>query len=251
MTVKIAIAGKGGTGKTTLSALLIQYLAKNHPGKSIFAIDADANANLNEVLGLEVEETISDILDSIKDPKAVPTGMTKDMYVQYGISRAIVEMDAYDLLVMGNPQGPGCYCFPLDLLSKYLERMAQNYDYMVTDNEAGLEHISRRVIPSMDYLLIISDATVRGIRSAGRVKEIAERVKIDIGKTFLIISRGDDEQLAALKNEIDKTGLTLLGVVPYDSLIPLYDLEGRALVDLPADSVSLKASEDLFRKLGL
>ena len=161
MTVKIAIAGKGGTGKTTLSALLIQYLAKNHPGKSIFAVDADANANLNEVLGLEVEETISDILDSIKDPKAVPAGMTKDMFVQYGISRAIVEMDAYDLLVMGNPQGPGCYCFPLDLLSKYLERMAKNYDYMVTDNEAGLKHLSRKVIPSMDYLLIVSDATVR------------------------------------------------------------------------------------------
>ncbi len=251
MTVKIAVAGKGGTGKTTLSALLIRYLVSNYPGKSIFAIDADANANLNEVLGLEVQETISDILEAIKDPKAVPTGMTKDMFVQYGISRSILETDAYDLLVMGNPQGPGCYCFPLDLLRKYIERMAKNYDYMVTDNEAGLEHISRKIIPSMDYLLVVSDATIRGIRSAGRVMEIAGRVGIEIGKAFLIISRGDTGEAEMLKDEIRKTGLTLLGMVPYDGLIPKYDLEGRALVDLPADSVALKAVEEMARSLRL
>ncbi len=251
MTVKIAVAGKGGTGKTTISALLIRYLANNYPGKSIFAIDADANANLNEVLGLEVNETIGSILENVKDPKAVPTGMTKDMFIEYGLSRSMIETNNYDLLVMGNPQGPGCYCFPLDLLRKYIERLAKNYDYMITDNEAGLEHLSRKVIPSMDHLLVISDATTRGLRSAGRVNEIVKNVGIEVGKISLIITRANSDDADQLKDNIEKTGIKLLGTVPYDELIPRYDMEGKPLIELPSKSVAFQAIESMARSLGL
>lgn len=251
MSVKIAVAGKGGTGKTTISALLIRYLVNKYPEKAIFAIDADANANLNEVLGLEVEETIGSILESVKDPKAVPTGMTKDMFIEYGLSRSLVETDHYDLLVMGNPQGPGCYCFPLDLLRKYIERLAKNYDFVVTDNEAGLEHLSRKIIPAMDHLLVISDATTRAVRSAGRVNDIVKNVGIDVGKISLIITRGDESAAEQLKDEIEKTGIELLGTVPYDELIPRYDLEGRPLIELPADSAASQAVDRMARSLGL
>ena len=251
MTKKIAVAGKGGTGKTTLSGLLVRYLVNNHPGRSILAVDADANANLNEVLGLEIEETISEILGDVKDPKAVPTGMTKDMFVEYRIGASMVETDAYDLLVMGNPQGPGCYCFPLDLLRKYLENLASNYNFMITDNEAGLEHLSRRIIPAMDHLLVTTDPTIRGVRSAGRVREIVESVGIDVGKMSLVITAGDEEQVELLSDEIKKTGIELLGTIPHDKNIPKFDAQGKPLVELPEDSPASVAVEELGGILGL
>lgn len=251
MTVKIAVAGKGGTGKTTFSSLLISYLIKKYPDKAILAIDADANANLNEVLGLEVNETIGTILESVKDPKAVPTGMTKDMYIEYGLSRALVETNHYDLLVMGNPQGPGCYCFPLDLLRKYIERLANNYDFIVTDNEAGLEHLSRKIIPAMDHLVVISDATTRGIRSAGRVKEIVDNVKIGVDRMSLVITRISEDDVDQLKDVIAETGIELVGTIPYDELIPNYDMKGRPLVELPEDSPALQAVEKIIKGLGI
>ncbi len=251
MTIKIAVAGKGGTGKTTLAGLLTRYLVNKYPGKSILAVDADANANFNEVLGVEIEDTVSEILAEVKDPKAVPTGMTKDTFVEYKLGSSMVETEAYDLLVMGNPQGPGCYCFPLDLLRKYIEKLAKNYDYMLTDNEAGLEHLSRRIIPAMDHLLVTSDATTRGLRSAGRVREIIESVDIDVGKMSLIITRGNEDQVQQLKSEIEQTGIELSGTMPYDSLIPDYDAKGKPLVELPADSIASQAVEKLCRVLGI
>ena len=251
MTFKIAVAGKGGTGKTTLSGLMVRYLVENNPGKSILAVDADANANLNEVLGLEINETISEILGDVKDPKAVPTGMTKDMFVEYRIGSSMVETDNYDLLVMGNPQGPGCYCFPMDLLRKYLEKLAVNYDYMLTDNEAGLEHLSRKIMPAMDHLLVTSDPTTRGISSAGRVREIVDSVGIEIGKMSLVITRASEKQVELLRDEIEGTGIELLGTIPYDETIPEYDAQGKPLVDVPHDCAASQAVEGLARSLGM
>ncbi|PKM79285.1 MAG: carbon monoxide dehydrogenase, partial [Firmicutes bacterium HGW-Firmicutes-13] len=169
MPVQIAVAGKGGTGKTTLASLLTRYIIKEKPGRSILAVDADANANFNEALGIEVTSCISDILEETKDPRKVPTGMTKEMFVEYRLHSTLVETENIDLVVMGNPQGPGCYCYPSDLLRKHLERLRDNYDYVVIDNEAGLEHLSRRILSNIDVLLVTSDATARGVRSAGRV----------------------------------------------------------------------------------
>ncbi len=251
MTKRIAVAGKGGTGKTTLSALLIRYLIENRPGKSILAVDADANANLNEALGLQVRDTIGTILEDTKNPKVVPTGMTKDIFIEYRLSQALIEEKAYDLLVMGNPQGPGCYCYPNDLLKNYLEKVSKNYDYMVIDNEAGLEHLSRRLMPVVDQLIVTSDSSARGIRSAGRVKKIVEDVKIAVSKMGLVIGRSRSGDLAQLDDEIKNSGLNMLGEVPYDQQVVEYDLNGKALLELPNESGAVAASEKIFDSLEL
>jgi CO dehydrogenase maturation factor len=251
MTKRIAVAGKGGTGKTTLSALLIRYLIAKHPGKSILAVDADANANLNEALGLEVFATIGTILEDTKKPEAVPTGMTKDIFIESRLMQALVEEDSFDLLVMGNPQGPGCYCYPNDLLKRYLEKVSKNYDFMVIDNEAGLEHLSRRLLPMVDLLLVTSDASARGVRSAKRIKDIVENVQIAVSKMGLVIGRSRAGNSAQLQQEVEKTGLSLFGEIPDDPLVVDYDLDGKALIDLPQDSEAVKASQQLFESLAL
>lgn len=251
MTKRIAVAGKGGTGKTTLSALLIRYLIDNYPDKSILAVDADANANLNEALGVEVLETIATILEDTKKPNAVPTGMTKDVFIEYRLSRAMVEEKHFDLVVMGNPQGPGCYCYPNDLLKNFLEKLSKNYDFMIIDNEAGLEHLSRRLLPMVDLLLVTSDATARGIRSAGRVKDIVENVKIAVSRMGLVIGRSREGDSGQLSGELEKSGLQLFGEIPHDALVAEYDLNGKALIALPDDSAAVKASKQLFSALDL
>jgi len=251
MTKRIAVAGKGGTGKTTLSALLIRYLIAKHPGKSILAVDADANANLNEALGLEVYSTIGTILEDTKKPEAVPTGMTKDIFIESRLMQALVEEDSFDLLVMGNPQGPGCYCYPNDLLKRYLEKVSKNYDFMVIDNEAGLEHLSRRLLPMVDLLLVTSDASARGVRSAKRIKDIVENVQIAVSKMGLVIGRSRAGNSVQLQQEVEKTGLSLFGEIPDDPLVVDYDLDGKALIDLPPDSEAVKASQQLFEALAL
>lgn len=247
--MKIALAGKGGTGKTTLTALLIKYLARHYPDRAILAVDADANANLNEVLGLPVEGTISSILEQTKQGNSVPAGMTKDMFIKYQLNKVMVETEHYDLLVMGNPLGPGCYCFPNDLLKKYLERLSDNYDYVVTDNEAGLEHLSRKVLPAVDLMLITSDLSARGLRSAGRIREIIGKVSIAAGRLGLVITRGRPEGLERLQGEISNTGLELWGVIPYDPLVEEYDLYGKPLLELPDRAASVMAAGSLFGKL--
>lgn len=251
MAKRIAIAGKGGTGKTTLTALLIQYLLARRPDKAILAVDADANANLNEALGLSIEETIGSILEDTKKPGAVPTGMTKDLFIEYRLNRALVETDHYDLLVMGNPQGPGCYCFPNDLLKRYLERLGNNYDYLLVDNEAGLEHLSRRLVPRADIFLITSDASARGVRSAGRVREIVENVKIEVGKMGLLITRSPGDLPEHLKREIDNTGLPLWGEIPHDPRVAELDLGGKPLIDIPGDCPAPAAACKIFNAIGL
>lgn len=251
MTTRIAVAGKGGTGKTTLSALLIRYLVETHPGKSILAVDADANANLNEALGLEVSETIGTILEDTKKLNAVPTGMTKDIFIESRLMQALVEDEAFDLLVMGNPQGPGCYCYPNDLLKKYLDKVSKNYDYLVIDNEAGLEHLSRRLLSMVDLLLVTSDSSARGVRSAGRVKEIVTNVQIAVSKMGLVIGRSREGDAGQLGREVENTGLELFGEIPYDPFVAEYDLNGRALFELPEDSPAVLAARKLFKGLGL
>lgn len=250
MPKQIAVAGKGGTGKTTLSALIIRYIIEERPGKSILAVDADANANLNEALGLEEFNPISDILAETKDPKKVPEGMTKDIFVEYSLHNALVESDSYDLVVMGNPQGPGCYCFPSDLLRKHLENLRDNYDYVVIDNEAGLEHLSRRIMSDIDTLLVTSDSSARGVRSAGRVHDIVKSVKLDVKQMGLVISRILNEgDVEALQEEIEKTGLDLVGKIPMDPKISEYDLKGTPLFDLPADSPAYLAVKKMLDRL--
>lgn len=250
MAKNIAVAGKGGTGKTTFTSLVIRYLVERERG-AILAVDADPNANLNEALGLEVTSTISEILEDTKNPKSIPDGMTKNMYIQYKLAQSIVETKHVDLLVMGGPQGPGCYCYPNDLLRNHMESLSQNYDFLVIDNEAGLEHISRRTIPKIDYLFVISDASVRGIRSAGRVYELVKSLKSPVSNINLVVTKTGEGSLATLTPEIERTGLPVIGTVPLDPLVTQYDIQGKPLFDLPGDSPAVKAVEGILTRVKL
>ncbi|MHB1420017.1 MAG: ATP-binding protein [Bacillota bacterium] len=250
MTKYIAVAGKGGTGKTTFCSLLIRYLMEKKRG-TILAVDADPNANLNEALGLQVTTMIADILEDTKNPKAIPEGMTKDLFIEYKLSQAIVEAKNVDLLVMGGPQGAGCYCYPNDLLRKHIETISKNYDYLVIDNEAGLEHISRRIIPDVSHLFVISDASARGMRSAGRVHQLVKSLKSKVDHIYLVVTKTREEGIDALEEEIRKTGLQLIGTVPLDPQVAEYDIQGKPLFDLPAESGAVRAVNEILTKAGL
>jgi len=248
VTVTIAVAGKGGTGKTTFAALVIKSLLQGK-NPSILALDADPNSNLNEALGLEVEKAISEILEATKDPKAVPEGMSKHMFIEYMLSQAIIETKNIDLLVMGGPQGPGCYCYPNDILKGNMDKLAPNYDYVVVDNEAGLEHISRGTVKKVNHLFVISDGSVRGIRSAARVRELIEALKNEIDNVYLVITKiSNEEQLDTIMPEIQKTGLNFIGYIPMDEQVVEYDLHARALFDLPDDSKAVESVKDILNK---
>lgn len=248
--MKIAVAGKGGVGKTTFTALLIRQLVEKQKG-AVLAVDADPNSNLNEALGIEVDASIADILDEVKGGKAIPEGMPKDVYVEYRLNQVLNETDYVDLVVMGVPQGSGCYCYPNDLMRKYLENLRQNYDYVVIDNEAGMEHLARRVVTDIDYLFVVSDASARGIRSAGRVFDIVKTVGINVKNIYLVVTKVLPSGIEALMPEIENTGLEVIGSIPYDEEVAKYDLAGKPLVQLPAEAPSVVAVKEIFEKLAL
>jgi CO dehydrogenase maturation factor len=242
----IAMAGKGGTGKTTVAGLLIRFLLRKGI-KPILAVDADPNANLNEVLGLEVNTTVGEAREGIKD--GVPTGMTRDVYMEYKVQEALVESQGYDLVVMGRPEGPGCYCHANTLLSRYLEQLCGNYRVVVMDNEAGMEHISRLVSRGADILLLVSDPTQRGIQAARRIHDLTRELKLAIKQDYVIINRVNGQLLAPIEDAVDAAGLNVAGYVPEDPLISQYDTEGRPTVELPDDARSVKALDTIFESI--
>lgn len=247
----VAVAGKGGVGKTTFTALLLRQIIKINKEISILAVDADPNANLNEALGLKVTATISDLLEETKNPKAIPTGMPKDVFVEYKLQQTLIESEDIDLLVMGGPQGPGCYCYPNDLLRKYLESLGSNYDLVAVDTEAGLEHISRRTISRIDTMFVISDSSVRGIRSAGRVYDLIKGLRSSVGEVYLVVTKTSPESLSLLSEEIEKTGLKVVGEIPFDPLVTELDLEGKALYALPDESQAVQSVQKILEKIQL
>lgn len=250
MSFTVAVAGKGGTGKTTLTALIIKHLVK--AGKSpVLAVDADANANLNEALGIEVEETIAGLMDCLKANDPIPGGMTRERYLSYRMHQLLAEGDEVDLLVMGGPEGAGCYCYVNNLLRSFIQDLNKNYPYVIMDNEAGMEHLSRRTTQNVDVLLITSDATARGIRSAGRVRRLVESLGLDIKRMHLVVGRADPDQLEALQDEIEKTGLNLAGVIPPDDLVQEYDLRSVPLASLPDNSPAVEAVGRIVRVVGI
>lgn len=239
MSFNIAVAGKGGTGKTTVTGLILRYLVEKGQGR-VLAVDADANMNLNEVLGLTVHQTIGQIREGLG--ASVPAGMTKDAYINYRAQECLVETDKFDLISMGRPEGAGCYCYANTLCKKYVDEMADNYRYVVLDNEAGMEHLSRRTTHNMNIMFAVTDSSVRGIRSAGRIKELAAELKLNIGKLLLIVNRVPGGVLEeATKAEVEKLGIELAGVIPSDENVYQYDLEGKATFDLPGDSPAVRA----------
>jgi len=256
MTCCIAFAGKGGTGKTTVAGLFVDYLAQTGKGP-VLAVDADANANLNEVLGVERELTLGDIREEIARGDAsgespIPPGMSKQEYADFRFGAALVEEDNYDLLVMGRTQGKGCYCFVNDLLREQIRRYYQNYRYLVVDNEAGLEHVSRGILPPVDLILLVSDCSRRGVEAAGRIAEMIGQLGLAVKDVRLIVNRAPGGRLdPALEEAIAARGLTLAGVLPQDDLVYRYDAEGTPLVRLPEDSPLRTALGEVIQRLNL
>ncbi len=252
----IAVAGKGGVGKTTLTGLIIQYLGEKGKGP-ILAVDADANSNLNEVLGVEVESTLGEVREEVaraemEKDSPIPAGMTKADYMEFKFDDALAEDDDFDLLVMGRTQGKGCYCFVNGLLQAQLQRLEKNYPYIIVDNEAGMEHISRGVLPSMQTAILVSDCSRRGVQAVGRIAELIKECDMHPQKVGLIINRAPGGVLnQGTREEIEKQGLHLLGVVPQDETVFEYDCEGRPTVQLPEDSPVKKAIREIVDNLGL
>ncbi len=247
MPFSIALAGKGGTGKTTLAGLLIKYLVKTDR-TPILAVDADSNANLNEVCGLEVTDTLGNAREEMKKG-VVPSGMTKDIFINMKLQQAVVEDDGFDLIVMGRPEGPGCYCAANTLLTGFLEKLTGNYPYIVMDNEAGMEHISRLTTNNVDILLITSDTSRRALQAAIRINDLAKDLNIGVSKSYLIINQVKEAPSDTILNIIKEKGLELAGTIPEDNEVYEYDLNGRPTIELPEDNKAVKAAYEIFDKI--
>ena len=250
----IAVAGKGGVGKTTTCGMMIDYLVKKKQGP-ILVVDADANSNLNEVLGVEVETTLGDIREEMAQAElkgTMPKYMTKAEYADMKFSSALVEEDDFDMLVMGRTQGKGCYCFVNGVLKAQVDKYANNYRYLVIDNEAGLEYLSRGTLPHVDTMLLVSDCSRRGIQAVGRIAEMIQELKLGVKDVKLIVNRAPGGVLNdGVKEEIEKHGLSLIGVVPQDETVYDYDAEGKPSVDVPEDSPIKQAVRAIFDQLPL
>ena len=252
----IAVAGKGGVGKTTLCGMLIRYLCEQGKGP-ILAVDADANSNLNEVLGVKVETTLGDVREEIAraemaSENPIPAGMSKADYAELRFEDAIVEDDDFDLLVMGRTQGKGCYCYVNGLLQAQLAKYQNSYPYFVVDNEAGMEHISRGVLTSMQTAILVSDCSRRGIQAVGRIAELIKECDMRPKQVGLIVNRAPKGELNdGIKEEIEIQGLHLLGVVPQDETVYEYDCEGKPTSSLPDDNPVKQALREIVAKLEL
>ena len=247
MQYTIALAGKGGTGKTTMAGLLIKYLVKKNR-TPILAVDADCNSNLNEVLGLEIKDTLGNAREEMKKG-VVPGGMTKDIFMEMKLEESLVEAPGFDLIVMGQPEGAGCYCAANTLLAGFMDRLAGNYPFIVMDNEAGMEHISRLTTKNVDILLIVTDPSRRGLQAAVRIDDLARCLNIGVGKSYVVINQLKESPSEMALQMIKEGGLELAGTVPEDRTIYDFDFAGRPTIEMPENSVSVKAAFAIFDKI--
>ena len=250
----IAVAGKGGVGKTTTCGMMIDYLCKKGDGP-VLVVDADANANLNEVLGVEVETSLGAIREEMAQAEmrgSIPAGMTKADYAEFKFNSAIVEEDDFDMLVMGRTQGKGCYCYVNGVLKTQVDKYAKNYSYIVMDNEAGLEHVARGTLPKVDTMLLISDCSRRGVQAVARIAEMVQEMNLNPGRMGLIINRAPDGVLDdGIRAEIEKHGLTLFGVLPHSEAVYRCDCEGTPSAKLPESEPVKKALRGIMQSIGL
>ena len=249
--ISIAVAGKGGTGKTTLAALIVRNLARS--GKApLLVVDADANANLAESLGLSSERSIGGILHQFQDERnSLPPGMTKEAFLDVRLNETLIESNGMDLLVMGRKEGPGCYCHPNAILRKFMDFLLPNYRFIIMDNEAGLEHLSRRTTDRVDVLLVVTDPSVKGARTAASIREIARELKLEIGRMALVVGRYVHNGDPAFEEALRNTGLEVAARIPYDDAVFQRDLAGESLMELPDDRPAVAAVAELLARLGL
>ena len=249
MSFNIAVAGKGGSGKTSLASLVIRYL-KNSGTGPILAVDADANANLGESLGLTVRQTVGKMLDEFQGDKInIPPGMTKELYLDFKLNEILVESPRVDLLTMGRGEGPECYCYPNVILKKFADTLADNYAYMVMDNEAGMEHLSRRTTQDVDVLFLVSNHSVKGVRTIARIIELVSSLKLTVKKLLPVISAAPDELDPLVKEELERQGIELAAIIPKDEEVYRYDLELRPLLELPDTSPAVQVVRDLMEQV--
>jgi CO dehydrogenase maturation factor len=249
MSFSIAVAGKGGSGKTSISALIVRYLIKNGKGP-ILAVDADPNANFGESLGVSVKETVGLMLDKFqKDKIDIPSGMTKEAYLEFKLNSILVESKYFDLMTMGRGEGQDCYCYPNVILRKFIDRLSSNYSFMVMDNEAGMEHLSRGTTQDIDELLIVSNHSIKGVRTLARIKQLVAELKLRVKHESIVISMAPGQMDTLILKEMEKLGLKLDAIVPEDELIYQHDLKNKSLLDLPDDSLSAKAIERLMSRV--
>lgn len=250
----IAVAGKGGVGKTTTCGMIIDYLCKKDRGP-VLVVDADANSNLNEVLGVEVETSLGAIREEMAQAEmkgSIPAGMTKADYANFKFNSALIEEDEFDMLVMGRTQGKGCYCYVNGVLKTLVDKYAKNYSYVVMDNEAGLEHVARGTLPHVDTMLLISDCSRRGIQAVARVAEMIDEMELKPGRIGLIVNRAPDGILDdGVKTEIEKHGLNLIGVLPQDDGVYRCDCNGEPSAKLPENNPVKTALKGIMQSLGL
>jgi len=249
LSFNIAVAGKGGSGKTSLVSLVIRYLSKNGKGP-ILAVDADPNANLGESLGLNIGQTIGSIIASFNEEKInIPPGMTKEAYLEYKLNKTVVESKGLDLITMGRGEGPECYCYPNLILRKFADALSQNYAYMVIDNEAGMEHLSRRTTQNIDLLLVVSDHSVKGVRTIARIKELVSELELVVRRQSVVINFAPTTLDPGVTQELTRLGIDLEATIPWDEEVREYDIKMKSLLDLPDTSKAVTAVNDLMDKL--
>lgn len=246
----IAVSGKGGTGKTMVSSTLVKLLSQT--GKDILAIDADPDSNLPEALGVSVEKTVGDVREDLKKDTAagnIPPSANKWDILDYKIMESVIESPGFDLLVMGRPEGSGCYCAVNNMLRKIIETLSSNYDIIVIDTEAGLEHLSRRTTQNVDIMLVVTDPSHRGILTAQRIGELAQELDINFKNLYLILNRVKKEDEEELKRKVAEIGIELVGLIHEDVDVAEFDMEGRPLIELPEDSDAVKSVTSIVNKI--
>ena len=260
MTTTIALAGKGGVGKTTISGMVIKYLVQSQPGP-VLAIDADPSSNLNMVLGLDLDWTVGDIredlLSQVKNSLAVggaamgslPGGITKRDYLDYQIRSSLAEGDRFDLIAMGRGEGSGCYCAVNHNLREVVDAISKNYSYVVIDNEAGMEHLSRRTTRDVQHLLVVTDPTQRGIVAAERIASFRNELDIRIENTYLVLNRLNGEIPAPLQERINQLDIPLLGVIPNSEDLSALEFSGEPLVNLGDKSPVYQAVAGMLKEI--
>jgi CO dehydrogenase maturation factor len=245
MAYVIAFAGKGGTGKTSIAALTVRYLKEKRRGP-ILAVDADSNACLNEALGVEIHATIGglreDSLAAVRGGGNRPGGMSMEQLFDYQVQQSLIEAGGFDLMVMGRPEGPGCYCAANNIIRKYTDKLSEQYPYVVIDNEAGMEHLSRRTTHAVDLLVAVSDPTVKGIQTVKRILALVEDLKLEVDRRAVLINRvSGPEADGQLRRYAQGIGVSVSSIIPQDDRIFEFDLEGRPIMHLPPESTALQA----------
>jgi len=249
MSLRIAIAGKGGTGKSTFSALLLRSLLKKGI-KPLLAVDADPNSCLPEKLGIAVEQTIGELREELRrDPEKKPAGIPKGEWMEGMINRAIIESTGLDMVVMGRQEGPDCYCFINNLLRQCLDQLGKQYEAVVIDNEAGLEHLSRRTNGSVEVLVVVAHPTITGARTALRIMEIVKSLHLEVGSSFLVLNQADAPLDGELAAEFSRTGIEIIGAVPTDPVVREYELKAQSLLTAPAESKAAMAVDEILEKI--